>query len=350
MAKMVAGVTVGLLVVVISFSAPSMAFALRLGPFHVGLPFFGHSLAHRHQARTHSDDHAGVTAYNNSENPNAGGEASQTAIGPASALLNPGLALPAIYDEVFWPASSWPFGYDEILQAAFGKAAGDRERRLCQADRGSTVVRHIAGVIRPGAAQRVLLQKLGGALAMASGFLEKFCPNEIPTQAAARLQLAETQLEALITALDIVGGPLQEFEQSLDRDQRARLAAALAAPSAGTAPACEAMSTTAERTIDQLDQSVQPNSDVQRAAMAAAKQAFTTAAKDLGGQCPVSLPGIPSERLKAMQARLDAEWRAVLAMRVALGYLEKGLNDQQRARFNALDLASGQDGRVIGRN
>jgi hypothetical protein len=211
-------------------------------------------------------------------------------------------------------------------------------------------VRHVAGVIRPGAAQRVLLQKLGGALAMASGFLEKFCPNEIPTQAAARLQLAETQLEALITELDIVGGPLQELEQSLDRDQRARLAAALAAPSAGTAPACEAMSTTAERTIDQLDQSVQSNSDVQRAAMAAAKQAFTTAAKDLGGQCPVSLPGIPSERLKAMQARLDAEWRAVLAMRVALGNLEKGLNDQQRARFNALDLASGQVGRVIGRN
>ena len=253
MAKMVAGVAVGLLVVVISFSAPSMAFALRLGPFHVGLPFFG--------TRWRTGIKLELTRMITPELPLTTIPKIRTpAVRPRNLQSDQRLpsSIPASPCRPFMTRSfglrlRGPLGDDEILQAAFGKVAGDRERRLCQADRGSMVVRHIAGVIRPGAAQRVLLQKLGGALAMASGFLEKFCPNNIPTQAAARLQLAETQLEALITALDIVGGPLQD-QQSLDRDQRARLAAALAAPSAGTAPACEAMSTTAEaRSISSIN-------------------------------------------------------------------------------------------------
>jgi hypothetical protein len=141
----------------ISFSAPSAAFALRLGPFRLGLPFFGHPLAHRHQARPHSDDHTGV-AYNATENPGAAGkEPAQAATGPAAALLSPSLALPTIYDAVFWPATSWPVGYDEILQAAFGKAAGDGDRHLCQADRASTVVKRIAAAIGPYEAQRPVL-------------------------------------------------------------------------------------------------------------------------------------------------------------------------------------------------
>ena len=155
--------------------------------------------------------------------------------------------------------------------------------------------------------------------------------NEIPPQPVARLQLVETQLEALIAALDIPRRPLQDLEQSLDRDQRARLAATVA-PSAGsrdaaasTARACDVMPTTVERMIDVLNQSVQPENHTQRAAMAAAKQAFNTAANDLDAQCPMSLPGIPSERLKATQARLDAVWRAVLTIRVALEeFLERG--------------------------
>jgi len=355
MKKMGAGVAIGLLVAAIPLSAPSPAFALRLGPLHLGLPFFGHSHAHRHRTRLHSDDQTGV-AYNATEHPEAAGkEPAPAATGPASALLNPSLALPAIYDDVFWPTSSWPLGYDEILQAAFGKTAGGRDRRRCQADRGSAVVKRLAGVIRPNEAQRPLLQKLGGALAMASGFLGRFCPNESPPRPVARLQLVETQLQALTVALDILRRPVQDLERSLDRDQRARLAAALATPSGGdaaasAAPTCEVRPTTVERTVDTLSQSVRPENDAQRAAMAAAKQAFDAAASDLDAQCPTLLPGVPSQRITAMQARLDAAWRAVLTMRVALENLERGLNDQQRARVDALDFASGQDGRVVGRN
>lgn len=104
MAKMGTDVAIGSLVAAISFATPGTAFALRLGPFHLGLPFFGHAHAHRHQARPHSEDHAGV-AYNATGNPEA---VSKAATGPASALLNPGLALPAIYDDVFWPGRHGP--------------------------------------------------------------------------------------------------------------------------------------------------------------------------------------------------------------------------------------------------
>ena len=340
MQKIGASVAVGSLVVSISCSAPSAAFALRLGPFHVPLPLVGHS--HRHRPAAPSV----VTAYHGTEGAGAAGtEPAQGAIGPASVLLYPGLALPIIYDAIFWPASPSPsaIGYDTIFEAAFGRAAAGADRRLCQPDRGSAVIERIGGEIRPNAAQRPLLQKLGGALAMASGFLTKFCPAEIPAQPVARLRLAETQLEALTVALDIVRGPLQDLEQSLNRNQRARLAAMLSAPSAGSvnaaAPACDATPTTVDRAIDALNQSLQPN-DRQRAAMAATKEAFGAAAKVLEAQCPNSLPSTPAERLRATQAHLDAEWRAVLTIPVALENLESGLSDEQRGRLNTLALTS----------
>jgi LTXXQ motif family protein len=341
MQKIGAGVAVGLLIVAISCSAPGAALALRLGPFHVPLPFFGHSHRHRLAAPPVA------TAYHGTEGAGvAGTEPVQGATGPASVLLYPGLALPIVYDAIFWPASSSPpaIGYDTIFEAAFGRAAAGADRRLCQPDRGSAVIERIGGEIRPNAAQRPLLQKLGGALAMASGFLTKFCPAEIPAQPVARLRLAETQLEALTAALDIVRGPLRDLEQSLNRNQRARLAAMLSAPSAGgvnaaAAPACDSTPPTVDRAIDALNQSLQPN-DSQRVAIAATKEAFGAAAKVLVAQCSASLPSTLSERLKATQAHLDAEWRAVLTIRVALENLESGLSDEQRGRLNTLDLTS----------
>jgi len=341
MQKIGAGVAVGSLVVAISCSAPSPALALRLGPFHVPLPFVGHS--HRHRPAAPSV----VTAYHGTEGTGASGtEPAQGATGPASVLLYPGLALPIIYDAIFWPASSSPsaIGYDTIFEAGFGRAAAGTDGRLCQPDRGLAVIERVGGEIRPNGAQRPLLEKLGGALAMASGFLTKFCPAEIPAQPVARLRLAETQLEALTVALDIVRGPLQDLEQSLNRSQRARLAATLSAPSASNgnaaaAPACDATPTTVDRAIDALNQSLQPN-DEQRVAIAATKEAFGTAAKVLDAQCSASLPPTLSERMKATQAHLDAEWRAVLTIRVALENLESGLRDEQRGRLNTLDLTS----------
>lgn len=346
--KIGAGVATGLLVAAISCSAPSAASALELGPFHIGLPFLGHHFAHRRRPGPGPEVPAEARICDYASPQESGRQAAaQDAGGAAAALLYPGLALPIIYDDVFWPSASlqWPFSYDAIFHAAFGKSGGDEGRCQCQADRGSAVIERIGREIRPSAAQRPLLQKLGGAFAMTSGFVAKFCPKETPAQPVARLKIMETQLEVLTMALDMIRAPLQDFERSLNPNQRTRLAALHAAQSADRknaaeafTPACGPTPTTVDWSVNALDQSLKPN-ETQRAAMATTKRAFGRAASDIDAQCPTSSPGTPLARLEAVQARLDGEWRAVLTIQAALANLEHGLSDEQRVRLNSLDLS-----------
>ncbi len=346
MRKIGAYVAIGVLIGVTCSASPSAAFDLRLGPLHFGLPFLGHSFGHRHWPTPHHDIPAGAGIYDTTEPV-----APSSAQGAASPLLYPGLALPAIYNDIFSPASlsRWPFGYEAIFRAAFAKAPADHDLAQVpcrQIVRGTAIVERLGRDIRPTAAQRPLLQKLGSALGMASGFLARSCPKELPPQPVARLRLMETQIEELSMALDIIRPPLQQFEQSLNRSQQARLAAALTAPPAAgdsrpdvSTPVCGATPTAIDWSIHQLSQSLQP-SDSQRDALADTKAAFARAASNLDPQCPASLPPSPFARLVAIQARLDAEWRAVLTVQVALASLENGLSDDQRVRFNALDFAA----------
>src|SRR6202051_788268 len=224
--------------------SPSMAFGLRIGPFYLGIPYFGSRHRH-HGAHALRDDASLKTAA-----PAPGAVASQPAApqpaapqGQMSPLLYPGLALPAVYDEIFSPpsASPWPFSYDAILQTAFAKT----DQGPCpQPNRQSAVVERIRAEIRPNGNQLQQMQKLGGALGFASDYLAKACPSDIPRDPAARLQLMEWQVEKLAEALDFARPPLQELEQSLNATQRARFGLATAATRADRAntiaPACAA--------------------------------------------------------------------------------------------------------------
>jgi LTXXQ motif family protein len=341
MRKIGAYAAIGVLAAVIFSPSPIAAFGLRVGPFSLGLPV---SFGHRHRIDRHPDVRPSAILYNSAEPGTA------SARDPTSALLYPELALPTIFDHIFspTPSLSWSFGYYSIFRAAFAKAPADQDQYPCrQVVRGTAIVERIGREIRPTAAQRPLLQKLGGALGMASGFLAKLCPKEIPSQPVARLQLMETQIEELIMALDIIGQPLREFEQSLSRSQKTRFAAAVstrtdAARSNGSeniAPACGATQTVADWSIEQIDQSVQP-SDVQRDALVNLKQAFGRAASDLDAHCPISLPRTALARLELIQARLDAAWQAMLSIDAALANFETRLSHEQRGRLDAMIFAA----------
>lgn len=323
------------------FPSSSFAFGLRLGPFELPLPLFGHPVArarpHRVAAETPANSGAGVYDKVTSAGPGSVPDLN----GANPALLSPNLALPNLYDHVFWPrqSSAWPYGYDAIFRTAFDRSADQRGAQACpQMDRATAVVGRIRAEVRPDSKQMPLLQKLGEALGMASGYLTKSCPPQLPAQPIARLQLMQGQIQALTMALDIVRPPLQQFEQSLTDSQRSRFADMRSARSAG-ADSCGAAAVPTNWSIDQISQAVQTTDD-QRDALDGLRQAFTGAASDLYAHCPQSLPGTPLARLEAIESRLDASWRAVLAMQVALGKFEAQLSAAQRNRFETFDVAA----------
>ncbi len=339
MKKVGACIAIAALLAVVSSPSPSAAFGLNLGPLHLGLPlpgrFFGLRQGSRH--REVRPEAARLGALHD--------EASLDTTGPDSALLYPIVAAPGLFDDVFWPSSSpWPFGYDAIFQTAFAKAQPDQAAHLCQqSDRTSTIVERIRNEVRPTGPQLQQLQKLGGAFGAAGAYLARTCPDKLASQPVARLQLMEWQIEKLSMALDIIRQPLQDFEQSLNDSQRARFARLRDAPagssreetSANLATSCAVGPSAIDWPAEQISASVDPT-DAQRGMLTNMQQTFASAASQLDTYCPTTVAADPLARLEMTEARLDATWRAVLSIQVALAGFEKGLSDQQRDRLDAV--------------
>jgi len=160
----------------------------------------------------------------------------------------------------------------------------------------------------------------------------------------ARLQLVESQLEELTTALNIARQPLLDFEQSLNADQQSRLAVASSQGSldgqiqSGNIAGCGSPDAI-DWPIIEIDQSVQPTS-AQRLVLDDVRQSFDEAAGDLKAHCPTTIPATALNRLDTIQARLDSTWRAALAIQVALANFEAQLDEAQKLRFDTLNLAT----------
>ena len=344
MRKIGALIAIGGLAAVVLAAPPAAAFGLHIGPFHIGIPFGWH---HRHHPLYMRANPSDMARSSDAARVETSETVPQEAVSPA--LVYPSLALPVIFQNVFWPSSSsWPFGYQNIFTTAFAKIPTGQDQRLCQQPfDANAMTGRIGGTVSPTADQMPLLQKLGGALGMASGYLARACPKEIPAQPVARLQMMQSQIQTLATAIDIVRQPLQDFEQSLTPDQRLRLdgtppvqstvkdqtqAGNLARPCGDSSPAID-------WSIEQINRSVQP-SDAQRDELTDLKQSFNAAASDLDAHCPAAAPATALDRLETIQARLDAAWRAVLSMQVTLASFETKLSDQQKRRFDAMNFAS----------
>lgn len=328
-----------------SFIAPpAAAFGLRLGPFHFGVPSFGHR-HHHHPLYAHggTGDVAGRES-----------EPIQQHHPVSLALFYPSRALPPIFQNIFWPAfsSPWPFAYDAIFTTAFAANPTDRSGDDCpQSLDANAMVERIRAAIGPNAEQMQRLQRLGGAIAAAADYLGKSCPTEIPEEPTARLQLMDTQIQILTMAIDMIHQPLQEFERSLTDDQRAKFnggkfngravakRAASSRKDKGESRACGAGSTAIDWSIGEIDKSVQPT-EQQRSALTDVQQAFGKAASDLQAHCPTAVPRSAVARLETIEARLDATWRAILSIQVALQDFEKKLSDEQKNRLQTMTFAA----------
>ena len=329
MRKIGAFLAIAALAIPLFSPSESRAFGIRLGPFYFGFPSRGHR---HHRAMDLPDETTSSTG-------------PAQARGLMSPLIYPVLALPPIYGQIFSSPSQWPFSYDAIFQTAFAKS--DQTAKSCpQLGNRPVIADRIRNQVKPTPEQMPQLQKLGGALGFASDYLAKACPTDVPQDPAARLQLMEWQIEKVAQALDIVRQPLQDFEQTLTDAQRARFSAPTPATMASAKPDavasdCAAAPTKVDSSIEQISLSVEPT-DAQRDAMNNLKQAFHNAAGELDANCPTSLPGDPLARLEAAEARLDATWRTLVSIQVALADLEQKLTPEQRAHLNATDFAAVQ--------
>ena len=87
--------------------------------------------------------------------------------------------------------------------------------------------------------------------------------------------------------------------------------------------------------IERIAQTVEPN-DAQRAILDELKGATAQALDQIKAACPTALPSTPTGRIEAMRQRLGAMLAAVRTVRPVLEKFFDSLNDEQKARFNAL--------------
>src|SRR5271156_2295693 len=148
MRKIGATFAIAAVAAVIVSPPPAAAFGLRIGPFHIGIPFYWRRHHHLYM-------HANPT---DMARPGS-------AQGLTSTLLYPSVALPGIFATIFFPTNSspWPFGYQAIFSTAFAKAPSAQDPRLCQPTvDGNAIVGRIGAAVTPTDAQMQLLQRLGG--------------------------------------------------------------------------------------------------------------------------------------------------------------------------------------------
>jgi hypothetical protein len=93
--------------------------------------------------------------------------------------------------------------------------------------------------------------------------------------------------------------------------------------------------------IDQIQQALQPN-DAQRAALDDLANALVKAGQDIKAACPTQIPPTAPARLALMQARIEALIAAVETVQPALQRFYDLLNDEQKARLNALAQDQGR--------
>ena len=122
-------------------------------------------------------------------------------------------------------------------------------------------------------------------------------------------------------------------------ETRRRLAA-VGLPTTGAVEVCSAQAPALTGwPIEQIAQQIQPD-DIQRALLEQLKDAAAQAVNLLQSACPTDLPSTPTGRLTEMHQRIQTMLQAVQLVRPVVERLYLSLSDEQKERFNALDLAN----------
>ena len=201
----------------------------------------------------------------------------------------------------------------------------------------------IKDVVHPTDEQLAALDDLRNADARAGQTVKASCPTAVPLTPVARLEAAESRLEAVIQAIDVIRDPLQRFYDSLSDEQKQRFdtmgATANGGEQAGGNVAALCSKGSADATnlpVQRIEQVVQPKGQDQENDFAALRQASRDAADQLQASCPTQIPQTPVGRLDAVKKRLQAMIDAMNTIHPKLQAFYSSLSDEQRARFNTI--------------
>jgi ABC-type transporter MlaC component len=280
-----------------------------------------------------------------------------------------------VFDYTFYPYyedTFWPYAYDDVYEGMFGaysyiepgqpaarraKSAAKQTSgtgtasmpQLCtQSPAGLTdfPIERITETVQPNDQQKALLDKLKDATAKAVEILQSACPTDLPSTPPGRMQALEQRLEAMVTAVDTVRVPLQEFYNSLTDEQKARFNAVERDPDVGNqrvakeeqselTKTCSAGSGITDVPIQRIAQVVRPTG-AQRDALNELKDAVAQASEALKANCPTFTALTPVGRVELMEQRLKTLLQAVRTVRPALDKFYASLSDEQKERFNTM--------------
>jgi LTXXQ motif family protein len=209
-------------------------------------------------------------------------------------------------------------------------------------------VARIEQVVQPTQAQQQALDKFRAAMSTAVKNLKAGCRDSTALAPTERLQAMVQRLWAVRDAGVFVREPLKAFYDSLTDAQKADFAFELPRTDqaqaakehtddmAKQARACVSqISADAEGLVQEIRKKVRPSKE-QGAAVQALQKATSDMAKLLAAICAQPIDRDPLARLDAANSRLSSLSFAATNVNIALNGFYSGLDDRQKARFNAL--------------
>lgn len=215
--------------------------------------------------------------------------------------------------------------------------------RICGDDAGELAslpieqMRQAIGLLSE--AQRAMLDDLANASLEAVQTIHTACPTEVALTPTRRLAAMQQRLEAMKSAIARIRTPFETFYESLDDDQRGKLAAFndQRAPSAPKVPATQ--SCTPPEALawpaGEIEAKLRLN-DAQREQLDVLSRMTAFAKNTLNFACQPDDNLAPPDRLATADTRLDAMLDAIKQVQPALVDFIATLSDEQKAQFDTI--------------
>jgi hypothetical protein len=295
------------------FSAlPAAAFGIRLGPYYLHVPFFGHHHHHHlhmraspSEARSGPNDISRGTGHSTTARE---GNAAKTGQTDRDALAET---------------------KTEALQRCTGLAPGVTNLPIDQ----------IRLTVHPTTDQEAALDELGAASSQASHVVKSSCPTSAPLTPVGRLDAARQRVDTTIKAIQIVRSPLERFYQALSDEQKQQFNAmggSTEETAGNLASLCgQQAGGFINLPVQRIEQVVQPTAQ-QQSAFDDLKKATQNASQHLQSSCPTAMAKSPMARFDTFETQLKAMADAIEAVRPSLKNFYASLSDDQKARFNTM--------------